>query len=174
MDARTLFVAVTLISFGFCWGCTRQPGKGSAKNAADSASAEQAEQKKPVAFPMTTTRMVNYKEAIEKNPQLKIVENKINTNDPLLAPAKAYKAIGSRAELLALSHNIDLHKAQWDKYPTYAEFEDLVKQSNVQFKGLYPWQAYSYNEDDGSINILEDPDFKKQMYKDAGLPEPTD
>lgn len=124
-------------------------------------------------FPQNNTKLVNYKTAMANNPALLVVENEAEYADPITGPAKMYKAMASKIEKdFMLKHNIEIHHAQFDEYPSFETVEGWLKQSPNELKGLYPWQVYAYNPDDGSVVILQDQEYKKQMYKEAGLPEP--
>lgn len=119
-------------------------------------------------------KLVNYQEAMKDNPNLVEVENKINAVDPLSAATQSYFSLGSRVHLAAFKHSIDLHKAQYEKNPTFEEFEAMLRQSNVDLQALYPWQAYAYNAEEGTIVILEDRAEKRRMHEERGLEAPAD
>lgn len=120
-------------------------------------------------FPQDSLKLVDKKKALAENPALVETENRVNTMDPLLAVSQSMFAIGSKAEVLALQHNIDIHKAQYDKPPTFQEFEEMIRSARVQFKGLYRWQVYAYDDSTGEICILEDKAMKKKLYEEQGL-----
>lgn len=120
-------------------------------------------------FPQDSSKLVDKKKALAENPGLVETENRVNTMDPLLAVSQSMFAIGSKAEVLALQHNIDIHKAQYDKPPTFQEFEEMIRSARVQFKGLYRWQVYAYDDSTGEICILEDKAMKKKLYEEQGL-----
>ena len=120
-------------------------------------------------FPQDNTKLVDKKAVLAENPNLVETENRINATDPLTAVSQSYFSIGSRAQLMALKHAVDLHKAQYDKPPTFAEFESMLKSSGAALKGLYRWQVYAYDETTGQIVILEDRAMKKRLYEEQGL-----
>lgn len=111
-------------------------------------------------------RVVDKKKALEERPQLFETKNSITASDPIFAPAQGLRAAGSKVEMIAFENTIQLHKAQYDKYPTYAEFMDYYKQAHVQLKGLKPWQVYAYDEETGTISLMEDPVEKERVEKE--------
>ena len=143
-----------------------EPGENAAENKPAPAAPRQ-----PV-WPLEW-RLVDKNKALAENPKLVEVENTINASDPFTAAAQSYFTIGSRAHVLAFKHNVDIYKATNDRNPTFTEFEQMIKQANVELKGLKPWQAYAYDDQSGAISILEDPDEKARRYKAAGLPLPN-
>ncbi|WP_437186148.1 hypothetical protein SH668x_003288 [Planctomicrobium sp. SH668] len=121
-------------------------------------------------LPQDNTKLVDLKQAMADNPALIITENRINAGDPVSAAAQGYFAISSQANLLNLKHQVDIMKAINDgRTPSFAEFSDLLRQANVQLKGLYRWQVYAYDESTGEIVILEDHEYKKREYEKGGL-----
>src|SRR5690606_18305137 len=117
-------------------------------------------------------RLVDKNKAMQENPALIEVENKITGSDPLTAVAPSYFTIGSPIHVAALKHNSDLIHAAEGRWPTFAEFQQSLKQSNVELEGLYPYQMYAYDDQTGGLVILEDPEEKRRHYEDAGLEVP--
>jgi len=160
-------------------GCRQEQAKEDAASgvgAVVNPAEDQPEAEEPVAVPQPegfaqlTFKLVDKLQALTENPQLVVVENKTNASDPWSAAAQSYFTLGSKASLIALKHGIDLHKAQYDKPPTFAEFESLYRQAGVEFKGLYPWQTYAYDAEAGTVCILEDRAEKARMHKEKGVP----
>lgn len=143
----------------------RPAGGGNAPAAENPAPAAPA----APSFPQDNTKIVDKNKILAENPGLIETENKINAADPLTAASQSYFTIGSRAQVMALKHSIDLHKAQFEKPPTFAEFETMLRQAGVALKGLYRWQVYAYDERTGEISILEDREMKKRLYEEQGL-----
>ncbi|MCA9088403.1 MAG: hypothetical protein KDA90_07170 [Planctomycetaceae bacterium] len=129
-----------------------------------------AEPPKPEGFSQVTFKLVDKRKSLQDNPALVEVKNTTNASDPWTAAAQSYFTIGSKTSLLALQHGIELHKAQFEKPPTFAEFETMYRQAGVQFKGLYPWQVYAYDDEQGTVCILEDRAEKKRMHEEKGVP----
>jgi len=121
-------------------------------------------------LPKDNTKLVDKKQALAENPKLIVTTNRIDATDPISAAAQSYFAIGSRAQLLNLKHQIDILKADNNnKPPSFAQFDDLLRQNNVKLAGLYRWQVYAYDDESGDIVILEDHDMKKAEYEKGGL-----
>lgn len=114
----------------------------------------------------TATRIVDKQQALKDRPHLVETTNRITASDPVFAPLQGMFAVGSKAEILAFTHTIQIHQATHDRFPTYDEFMDYYKQANVQLKGIKPYQMYAYDESDGSIVILEDPEELERLDKE--------
>ncbi|MGD9856044.1 MAG: hypothetical protein AB7U20_13960 [Planctomycetaceae bacterium] len=115
---------------------------------------------------------VDKKQAMAENDKLVEVENRINTTNYLSAVSQAYFAAGSSIYLSQLKHQVDLMHATNERYPTYEEFRDLLKQFNIKLGNLYEYQMYAYDEDTGEICILEDRAHMKRIYEAAGRDYP--
>jgi len=116
--------------------------------------------------PDIDARIVDKKKALVERPQLVETTNKITASDPIFAPLQGLHAVGSKAEMLAFTHTIQIHQATNDKYPTFDEFMDYYKQAHVELKGLKPWQVYAYDEDTGTVSLMEDPTEKERINKE--------
>lgn len=148
---------------------TKKEASPPAENAAAPAPAPAAA---PAAagLPMDNTKLVDKKAALDANPALIETTNRINATDPLSAAGQGYFAIGSQAQLLNLKHQVDILKADNDnKPPTFAQFDQLLRENNVKLKGIYRWQVYAYDDQAGDIVILEDHAMKKAEYEKGGL-----
>ena len=116
--------------------------------------------------PDIEARIVDKKKALEERPQLFETTNSITANDPIFAPAQGLRAVGSKAEMLAFQNTINIHKATNDKFPTYDEFMQYYKDAHVKLVGLRPWQVYAYDEETGTITLMEDPQEKERISKE--------
>jgi len=116
--------------------------------------------------PDVNARIVDKQKAVQERPQLVETVNKITANDPIFAPLQGLHAVGSKAEMLAFTHTIQIHKATNDKFPTFEEFMDYYKQAHVQLKGLKPWQVYAYDAESGTVSLMEDPLEKERISKE--------
>ncbi len=105
----------------------------------------------------TTNRIVDMHKAMEENPDLQIVENRIEGSDPLTQAASAYVSLRSKPQMLAFQSQIKTEMALNQRPPTYEELQQMMKTHGVQFAMLYPWQMYGYDEKTGKIVILADP-----------------
>lgn len=137
---------------------------------ADPAAAK--EEPKLVPITKREARLVDKQKAMQENPKLIEVENKINASDPLTAVAQGYFAAASQAQVLTMQHNINIQREIDDRWPTFAEFEEMVKQYNIKLQGLYAYQMYAYDETTGGLSILEDRAEKKSQYEAAGRDYP--
>lgn len=117
----------------------------------------------------TDARVVDVKQAMTENPNLKIVENKSGGDDPISFAASAYVSVRSQASLLGFQAWLKQHKVVEERNPTYAEFMQAMRDNRVEFTALYPWQMYGYDSQAGAIVILEDGVMKAERYKAAGI-----
>jgi hypothetical protein len=175
-----LILSAGLITTG-CADRVKEPEQQA--EAAPAAAPQQAAEPGPAADPAPEppkkvpitkreARLVDKNKAMQENPALIEVENEINASDPFTAVAQSYFTLGSRAQLLNWKHNLDLMHAAEGRWPTFAEFQQSLKQSNVQLNGLYPYQMYAYDDQTGGLVILENPEEKRRHYEDAGLEVP--
>lgn len=142
-----------------------------AEEAAPPAAAQPAGQAAAPAGPLhgppdIEARIVDKKKALEERPHLFVTVNSITANDPIFAPAQGLRAAGSRVEMIAFQNTINIHKATNDKFPTYAEFMEYYKGANVKLVGLKPWQIYAYDEETGTICLMEDSIEKERIGKE--------
>ena len=91
-----------------------------------------------------------------KQPNLKVVENKIAGNDPLSVAASAYVTQRGRVAMMSLQNSMKMFKAMNGKPPTFKEFQEMMKQHNVELSVLPPKRLYGYDPKTGGIVILED------------------
>ena len=91
-----------------------------------------------------------------KQPNLRVVENKIKGNDPLSVAASAYVTQRGRVAMLNLQNSMNIFKAKNGKPPTFKEFQEMLKQHNVELSVLPPNRLYGYDPKTGGIVILED------------------
>ena len=91
-----------------------------------------------------------------KQPDLKVVENKITGNDPLSVAASAYVTQRGRVAMLSLQNSMKMFKAMNGKPPTFKEFQEMMKQHNVELSVLPPKRLYGYDPKTGGIVIMED------------------
>lgn len=140
-----------------------QPAEAAAPAQAAPAAAPQP------GFSQLEWKLVDKRKALAENPALIEVENKINASDPLSAASQAYFNLGSRANILNFQHNLQIWEAAEGRKPTFDEFNSMFKEAHAELKGLYPWQVYAYDDQDGSICVLEDHAEKKRLYEAQGL-----
>lgn len=178
---KLIVVAALLCMASGCFDWSSLAVRNKEKNVEDAAPPAAAQPEQPAAPggqagvaaaapnngpPDMEARIVDKKKALQERPQLVETTNKITASDPIFAPLQGIHAVGSRAELLAFTHTIQIHQATNDKYPTFDEFMDYYKQAHVQLKGLKPWQVYAYDEDTGTVSLMEDPAEKERISKE--------
>lgn len=91
-----------------------------------------------------------------KQPNLRVVENKITGNDPLSVAASAYVTQRGRVAMLNLQNSMKMFKAMNGKPPTFKEFEKMMREHNVELSVLPARRLYGYDPKTGGIVILED------------------
>ena len=91
-----------------------------------------------------------------KQPNLRVVENKITGNNPLSVAASAYVTQRGRVAMLNLQNSMKMFKAMNGKPPTFKEFEKMMKEHNIELSVLPPKRLYGYDPKTGGIVILED------------------
>lgn len=117
----------------------------------------------------TTAKVVDKKAEMAKNPNLVVVENKVQGDDPITVVGSAYVSASSRISLLNFKNNMNIWKATNDNQnPSYAEFMKMAKDLN--YAALPPYQMYGYDAETGSLVTLQDNADKKQRYEAAGIP----
>ena len=122
----------------------------------------------------TTADVIDYKK-YRSNPFIVVVENKVQGSDPLTVAATAYVAASSRISALNFKRQLDIIKASNGRAPTFAEFKKLQKQMRIELAKLPRYQAYAYDESTGGLLVVENKEYKIQIYREAGVPiEPGD
>lgn len=142
------------------------PPPAAVQPAAPEGQAAAAPPKIDQGVPDIEARIVDKHKALAERPHLVETENRITASDPVFAPLQGLRAAGSRAEILAFTHTIEIHKATNDRYPTYDEFMNYYRDAHVQLKGLKPWQVYAYDESTGTVTLMEDPLEKERISKE--------
>ena len=117
----------------------------------------------------TTAQVIDYK-LYRTNPFIIVVDNKVQGSDPLTIAATAYVAATSRASALNFKRQLDIIKASKGRAPTFAEFQRLQKQLKIELAKLPRYQAYAYDESTGGLLVIENKQFKIQLYRQAGIP----
>lgn len=130
----------------------------------------------PVAvdFAKLDYRLVDKKAAMAENPNL-VIKNTAKlggeAGDYLTAVSQAYVSARTRIYVMQLQHELDLQRALNDfKYPSFEQFQTALKQAQVQLENVYPWEVYAYDAEAGEIQLLEDPDLRRKMRAEKGLP----
>jgi hypothetical protein len=128
---------------------------------------------KPTHFLKRVAELVDKKQAMAENDKLVEVDrNRMSSQNYLTAVGQGYFAAASRLELLNLQNAVNQMQALNERYPTFAEFKDLLKQTGVRLGNLYEYQMYAYDDETGEICILEDRAHMKRIYEAAGREYP--
>ena len=109
------------------------------------------------------------KKALE-NPEIIVVDGKIKGVDPFSQAGSAYVSMSSRVSTLGMQQAIKAHKALNDRFPSYDEYMQMMKENRVEFAALPPYKMYGYDAESGNILVLEDKKKKAELYKEAGIP----
>ena len=148
-----------------------EPAAEPAANGAVEAPAKPEPKDPESIFGGKTNEVVDMKKAMAENPDLVVVENKINAGDSLSQSMQAYVPLRSKASVLGMEHAIKTHKVLNDRNPTYEEFMKIMKDNRIEFTKLYVYQKYGYDSEEGKIVVLEDKADKARRYKEAGIPQ---
>jgi hypothetical protein len=103
----------------------------------------------------STNKVVDALAAL-KDPNIKVVQNKITGSDPLMVSMTAYVSVRSKASLLGMDAALKQFKIVEERNPTYDEFIKMMRENRVEFTALYQGQMYGYDSQKGGIVVLED------------------
>ena len=117
----------------------------------------------------TTNQVVDLHKAQAENPNLKIVEQRAQGDDPISFALDAYIDVRSRASRFGMTRAVQLHQAEHERWPTYDEFVRMMRENRVEFTMIEPFRMYAYDSKSGEIVVLEDPDEKRRRYEAAGI-----
>ncbi|HBL44763.1 hypothetical protein [Gimesia sp.] len=147
----------------------KMPQEPAAENAAADAQADHPDDNKKSIIHKTTAVVVDAKKALE-NPDIEIVDGKIKGVDPFTQAGSAYVSMASRVSTLGMQQAIQHHKVLNDRFPTYDEYMQMMKENRIEFAQLPPYKMYGYNAESGNILVLQDNRKKAELYKKAGIP----
>jgi len=115
------------------------------------------EEKKPNAL-QREAKLVDRNQWLKDNPDgTEIEKNVINASDPFSATAQGYFAAASQLTISALKHDLDLWHTLNEKWPTFAEYQEILTKHGVKLKGLKKGQVYAYDDQTGNVSILQEP-----------------
>lgn len=117
----------------------------------------------------TTAEVVDLQAALAANPNLKERERGSLGGDPATQATNAYVYMTSTASTFGIQRALQLYQATNDRFPSFPEFQQMMRENQTEFSAVYPWEMYAYDAKTGQIAILVDQAKKDQMYKDAGL-----
>ncbi|WP_417382092.1 hypothetical protein [Gimesia sp.] len=147
----------------------KKPQEPDAENAAAEEQAGKPNDNKKSIIHKTTAVVVDAKKALE-NPDIIVVDGKIKGVDPFTQAGSAYVSMASRVSTLGMQQAIKAHKALNDRFPTYDEYMQMMKENRIEFAQLPPYKMYGYDAESGTILVLQDNKKKEELYKKAGIP----
>lgn len=147
----------------------KKPQEPDAENAAAEEQAGKPNDNKKSIIHKTTAVVVDAKKALE-NPDIIVVDGKIKGIDPFTQAGSAYVSMASRVSTLGMQQAIKAHKALNDRFPTYDEYMQMMKENRIEFAQLPPYKMYGYDAESGTILVLQDNKKKEELYKKAGIP----
>lgn len=144
------------------------------QNPAPAANPAAAPAPVPVDVAKLSWRLVDKQKIMAENPQM-IVKSTAKlggqSQDYLTAVSQAYVSARTRIYVMTLQHDLALQKELNDgKFPSFEQFEKMLKQSSVELANSYPWEVYAYDSVAGEIQLLEDPIQKRKIRQEKGLP----
>ena len=117
----------------------------------------------------TTAQVIDYNR-YKSNPFIVIIDNQVAGKDPLSVAASAYVAASSRASAANFKHQLNILKATSGKAPTFKEYTQLAQKMRINLAMLPRYQAYAYDESNGGLFVIENKEYKIQLYRQAGVP----
>lgn len=109
----------------------------------------------------TTDEVVDAKEWLQKE-GIEARDGKIEGVDPFSQAASGYFTLAARASTLGLQQQVQHYKALNDKFPSYKEFMQMMRDNRIEFTKLRWYEIYGYNEDTGKILVLVDTVAKEE------------
>ncbi len=108
--------------------------------------------------PLRPADLVDKRAAMAANRDLVEVTNDVNAGDYFTAVTGSIYSAVSRYTIDAINHDIELWKNlnENNEYPSFEEYKSILERHSVQLKGLRANQVYAYDQQTGSICILED------------------
>lgn len=103
-----------------------------------------------------TNQVVDYHAALKKRPDLKVTR-KPKGNSFI---SSTYISAVGRVSIAAFDHNMQILYAMNGRWPTYKEYMTQMKSMQVDLAMLPHYQVYAYNDKDGKLYVLEDPELK--------------
>ncbi|WP_417385478.1 hypothetical protein [Gimesia sp.] len=147
----------------------KAPQEPVVENAAADEPGGKADDNKKNIIHKTTAVVVDAKKALE-NPNIEVVDGKIKGVDPFSQAGSAYVSMASRVSTLGMQQAIKAHKALNDRFPSYDEYMQMMKENRIEFAQLPPYKMYGYDAESGNILVLQDNKKKEELYKKAGIP----
>lgn len=109
----------------------------------------------------TTDQVVDAKEWLKKQ-GIEGKDGDIEGVDPFSRAASSYFTLAAQASTLGLQSAVKNYRALNDRYPTYEEFMQMMRENRIEFAKLRWYEIYGYNEDTGKILVLVDTVAKEE------------
>jgi hypothetical protein len=108
--------------------------------------------------PLRPAEIVDKQAAMAANPNLVEVTNDVDAGDYLTAISDSYFSATSRLRLSTLQYELELERNLNPdyEYPTFESFKAVLERNNVELNGLRANQVYAYDQQTGTMCILED------------------
>lgn len=165
---RTWLVGLVMLTLCGCPGTSQPPPAAAPTPAPPAEPAAAAPQPEPPPPPAPAqehplqreAKFVDRRAFLEQHPNAtEIAKNVINAQDPLSAVAQGYFAAVSTVTIAAYQHDLKLwYELNGQRWPTFAEYKDILSKHDIQLKGLKPRQVYAYDDQTGQLSILEVPE----------------
>jgi hypothetical protein len=162
---RSWLVGVVILTLCGCPG-TPQPPEPAPPPAAAAPQPEPPPAPEPAPPPaqenalQREAKFVDRRVFLQQHPTAtEIAKNVINAQDPLSAVAQGYFAAVSTVTIAAYQHDLKLwYELNGQRWPTFAEYQDILSKHDIHLKGLKPRQVYAYDDQTGQLSILEVPE----------------
>lgn len=118
-------------------------------------------------IPRVPAKMVDKARVMGANPDLVVVQTGV---DPISVAGGTRVGATTRLESRSFAAQVKQFQATNGRFPTFEEYMQQAKQSDVRFNSLPPYQAYGYDVRTGTVDVLEDSVEKKKQYEAAGIP----
>ena len=144
-----------------------------AENAAANGDAAPPRKSKSI-IGKTTAEVVDMTK-IRDDPNIQPVKDqKLNITDPLSGVATLYFRMAGQTSTFGMQSAVRLYQAQHEKFPSLEEFKKMMKDNNVEFAKLRPYEMYGYDEQTGDLLVLQDLKLKAEIYAKHGLDPAND
>lgn len=109
----------------------------------------------------TTDQVVDAKEWLKKE-GIEAKDGNIEGVDPFSRSASSYFTLAAQTSTLGLKQSVQHYRALNDKWPSYKEFMQMMRDNRIEFAKLRWYEIYAYNEDTGNILVLVDTVAKEE------------
>ncbi|WP_339908843.1 hypothetical protein [Symmachiella dynata] len=144
-------------------------------NAQQQPNQNKAPERKSKSIIGKTTAEVVDMAAIRDDPNIQsVADQKLNITDPISGAGTLYFRMAGRVSMFGMQNAVKLYQAQHEKFPSLEEFKKIMKENNVEFAKLRPYEMYGYDETTGELAVLQDLKLKAEIYAKHGLDPAND